>query len=150
MVKSVNWSRRLCSDFSLSKKKKNLKNSSVWFKHEVRMSYLTISSTAVVASAVVVVGPGLCCVAFRSCKGISSDLCGDKCVYVLGHFSCIQLFATLWTIACQTPLSMGFARQEYWSGLPCPPPGNLPDPGIELVSLTSPALADRFFTTSAT
>ena len=98
------------------------------------MRYLTISSTAVVASAVVVVGPGLCCVAFRSCKGISSDLCGDKCVYVLGHFSCIQLFATLWTIACQTPLSMEFSRQEYWSRLPFPPPGDRPDPGIEFGS----------------
>ena len=45
---------------------------------------------------------------------------------------------------------MGFSRQEYWSGLPCPPPGDLPDPGIEPASLTSPALAGGFFTTSAT
>jgi len=45
---------------------------------------------------------------------------------------------------------MGFSRQEYWSGLPCPPPGDLPHPGIELTSLMSPALAGRFFTTSAT
>ena len=45
---------------------------------------------------------------------------------------------------------MGFSRQEYWSGLPCPPAGDLPDPGIELESLTSPALAGGFFTTSAT
>ena len=50
----------------------------------------------------------------------------------------------------QTPLSMGFSRQEYWSGLPCPPPGDLPDPGIELMSFTSPALAGAFCTTSAT
>ena len=49
--------------------------------------------------------------------------------------SCVQLFATLWTAACQTPLSMGFSRQEYWSGLPCSPPGNLPDPGMKLESL---------------
>ena len=48
------------------------------------------------------------------------------------------------------PLSVGFSRQEYWSGLPCPPPGHLPDPGIKLTSLTSPALAGRFFTTGAT
>ena len=54
--------------------------------------------------------------------------------------SCVQLFATLWTAACQTPLSMGFSRQEYWSGLPCRPPGNLPNPGIKPVSLISPAL----------
>ena len=56
----------------------------------------------------------------------------------------------LWTITHQAPLSKGFFRHEYWSGLPCPPPGNLPDPGIEPVSLTSPALAGGFFTTSAT
>ena len=42
-----------------------------------------------------------------------------------------KLFATLWSVACQAPLSMGFSRQEHWSGLPCPPPGDLPDPGIE-------------------
>ena len=47
---------------------------------------------------------------------------------------CIQLFVTLWTVACQSPLSMGFSRQEYWSGLPFPSPGALPDPGIEPVS----------------
>ena len=50
----------------------------------------------------------------------------------------------------QTPLSMGCSKQEYWSGLPCPPPGDLPDPGIKPASLTSPALAGGFFTTSAT
>ena len=50
----------------------------------------------------------------------------------------------------QTPPSMGFCSQEYWSGLPCPPPGDLLDPGIEPLSLTSPALAGRFFTTSTT
>ena len=59
------------------------------------------------------------------------------CVCVLSHFSCARLFATLWTLAFQAPLSMGFSRQEYWSGLPRPPPGDLPNPGIEL---TSPAL----------
>ena len=58
---------------------------------------------------------------------------------VLSHFSCVCLFATLWTVVCQAPLSMGFSRQEYWSGLPCPPPGELANPGIEPTSLTSPA-----------
>ena len=62
---------------------------------------------------------------------------------------CVQLFATLWTAACQIPLSMGFSRQEYWSGLQGPLPGGLPSPGIKLVSLTSPTLAGEFFTTSA-
>ena len=56
---------------------------------------------------------------------------------------------TPWTAARQAPLSMGFSRQEYWSGLPCPPPGDLPDSGTELTSLLSLALAGGFFTTSA-
>ena len=55
-----------------------------------------------------------------------------------------NFFATQWTVACQAPLSMGFPRQEYWSGLPFPPPGDLPHPGMEIVS---PALAGGFFTT---
>ena len=69
---------------------------------------------------------------------------------MLSRFSCVQLFVTLWSLAYQAPLSMGFSRQEYWSGLPCPPPEDLPDPGTELESLTSPALAGGFFTTSIT
>ena len=59
----------------------------------------------------------------------------------------VQLFATPWTVARQAPLSMGFSRQEYWSGLPFPPLGDLPNPGIEPASPVSPALAGRFFTT---
>ena len=51
--------------------------------------------------------------------------------------SCVQLFATAWTVAHQAPLSMGFSRQEYWSGLPCPCPGDLPNPGSEPQSLKS-------------
>ena len=62
----------------------------------------------------------------------------------------VQLFTTPWTATSQVPLSMGFSSQEYWSGLPCPPPGDLPNPGIKPASLTSPALAGGFFTTSAT
>ena len=69
---------------------------------------------------------------------------------MLPHFSPIRLFATLWTIACQAPLSMGFSRQEYWSGLLCPPPGDLPNLGTEPISLTSISFAGRLFTTSAT
>ena len=69
------------------------------------------------------------------------------------HAKSLQLCPTLCEpidVACQTPLSMAFSRQEYWSGLPCPSPRDLSDPGIELVSLESPTLAGRFFTTSAT
>ena len=50
---------------------------------------------------------------------------------MLSHFSCVRLFATLWTAACQAPLSTAFSRQEHWSGLPCPPPGDLPNPGVK-------------------
>ena len=62
----------------------------------------------------------------------------------------IRLFEIPWTVAHQAPLSMGFSRQEYWSGLPFPSPGELPDPGIEPESLVSPSLAGRFFTPGAT
>ena len=58
----------------------------------------------------------------------------------------VQLFETPWTVACQVPLPMGFFRQEYWSGLQFPPPGDLPDPGIKPASPESPELAGRFFT----
>ena len=64
-----------------------------------------------------------------------------------GTFSHVLLLATPWTV---TPLSMGFFWQEYWSGLPCPPPGVLFNPGIEPVAPMSPALASEFFTTSVT
>ena len=69
---------------------------------------------------------------------------------MLSHFSYVQLFVTLWTVTRQPFLSMGFSRQEYWSGLLCPPSGDLPDPGSEPASLTSPALAAGLFTASAT
>ena len=63
--------------------------------------------------------------------------------------SCVQLFVTPWTVACQDPLSMEFSRQEYWSGLPFTTPGDLPDPKIKAASLASPALAGGFFTTES-
>ena len=72
------------------------------------------------------------------------------CVWVLSCFSNVWLFATLWTVAHPALLSMGFSRLEYWSGLPCPPPGDLPDLGIEPVYLMSLELAGRYFTTSST
>ena len=71
-------------------------------------------------------------------------LCMPSC------FSCVWLFATPWTVARQAPLSMGFSRQEYWSGLLCPPPEDLPNPKSEAMFLMSPALAGVFFTTSTT
>ena len=61
--------------------------------------------------------------------------------------SCVWLLVTTWTVACQAPRSMGFSRQKFWSGLPFPPPGDLPNPGIEPTSPASPSLAGRFFTT---
>ena len=69
---------------------------------------------------------------------------------MLSRFSHVQLFATLWTVAHQALLSMGFSKQEYWSGFPFPTPGDLLYPAIELTSLVSAALAGRFLTTRAT
>ena len=69
---------------------------------------------------------------------------------VLGHFSCVRLFLTPWTLACQASLSMGFPRQEYLSGLTFPPLGDLPDPGTEPSSFPSRTLTGRFFPGSAT
>ena len=81
------------------------------------------------------------------------ELCSSSQRWARERFlSCcsVQLFATPWTVARQVPLSMGFPRQEYWSGLPFPSPGNLPDPGIEPSSFMSPTLAGGFFTSNAT
>ena len=64
----------------------------------------------------------------------------EVCSCLLSLFSRVQLFAILWTVARQAPLSMGFSRQDYWSGLPCPPPGDPPDPGIKPASPAAPAL----------
>ena len=73
---------------------------------------------------------------------LSIYLLRDIIVAVVGlsRFSRVQLFVTLWTVAYRAPLSMGFSRQEYWNGLSFPPPGDLPDPGIEPTSLASPVL----------
>ena len=69
------------------------------------------------------------------------------CVLSCSLQLCVQLFATPWTVACQIPLSMGFSRQEYWSRLPFPTPGNLSNAGTEPAFPASPALASGFFTT---
>ena len=69
-------------------------------------------------------------------NGCISALC------VLSCFSHVQLFAILLTVDCQAPLSVGLSRQGYWSGLPCPPPGDLPDPETEAMSLIPPAMAE--------
>ena len=74
----------------------------------------------------------------------SNSMFSDRCACMLG-----RLYATPWTVVCQTSLPMGFSRQEYWNGLLCLPPGDLPDPGIEPMSLMSAALARRFVATSA-
>ena len=92
----------------------------------------------------------------KSRTQLSNEACmhvqyqSDRHTCMLSRFSPVQLFATLWTVVLQAPLTMGFPRQEYWSGLPCPLPGDLPDPGIEPMSLTSPALAGEFFAISTT
>ena len=72
----------------------------------------------------------------------------DRSCYCLVAKSCLT-FGTPWTVAYQAPLSSGFSRQEYWSGLPFPSPGDLPNPGIEPISPVSPVLAGRFITTES-
>ena len=83
------------------------------------------------------------CIVYGKEKKTSLRVC------LLSRFSRVRLSVAPWTVAHQAPPAMGFSRQEYWSGLPCPSPGNLPDRGIEPTSIASPALAGRFFTTSA-
>ena len=82
--------------------------------------------------------------------GLVSQVLDSLPLLLLSRFSRVRLCVTPWTVACQAPLSMAFSREEYWSGLPCPPPGDLPNPRIEPTCLMSPALAGGFFTTSAT
>ena len=82
-------------------------------------------------------------------KGHLAGLVLD-CACVLSRFSGVQPFANLQVVAHQAPLSMGFSKQEYWSGLPSPPPGDPPDSGINPTSLMSSALVGGFFTTSKT
>ena len=72
------------------------------------------------------------------------------CMRAKSHLSYPALLRHYGTVAHQAPLSMGFSRQQSWIGLPCPPPGDLPNPGIEPVSFMSLSLAREFFTTSAT
>ena len=74
---------------------------------------------------------------------------GSVVVCMLGRFSRVQFFVTLWAVAHQASLSMEFSRQGYWRGLPCPAPGDLLDPGIKPASLEFSALAGGFLTTRA-
>ena len=83
----------------------------------------------------------------------SGEVC--LCVCMLSRFCHVWFFVTPWTVSHQAPLSIGFSRQEYWSGLPCPTPGDLPNRGLRsnlmwFESLKSPALTGWFFTSSAT
>ena len=96
----------------------------------------------------------MCCGSWGRKESDTTELNGTELEGRLQAVVCCclvnQLCPTLQPHILSGSLSMGFSRQEYQSGLPCPPPGDLPDPGIELASLESPALAGRFFTNSAT
>ena len=87
------------------------------------------------------------CVRAQLCVCVRCVLCVLNCMRVCSVVCVLRLCAAPWTVACQAPLSMGCSRQKYWSWLPFPPPEDLPDPGIKPVSLASPALAGKFFTT---
>ena len=79
----------------------------------------------------------------------SLDIPGCVCVCAQ-LLTCVLLFVTTWTVTCQAPLTMEFSRQKYWRGVPCPPPEDLSNPGIEPLSLASPALTGGFLTTYTT
>ena len=82
------------------------------------------------------------------CTHILSASCKESvCVCARARAQSCRTLQTQWTVASQAPLSMGLSWQEYWTGLPSPSPGDLPDPGTERVSSVAPALAGRFFTT---
>ena len=85
------------------------------------------------------------CLAHSRCSRISAEEMNEPPACMLNRFCPVLLFATPWTVAPRAPLAMGFSRQEYWSGLPCPLPGDLPDPGINPAILMSPALARGLF-----
>ena len=90
------------------------------------------------------------CLTLSGCV-LSHSVLSESSWVGAGSLSHVWLFfESPWTVAHQAPLFMGFSRQEYWSGVPFPSPRHLPDPGIKLVSLVSPSLAGRFFTTSST
>ena len=80
----------------------------------------------------------------------SNEIIGMKIHVPVCVLSLVQLFATPWTVTHQALLSMRFFRQEYWSGLPFPPPGDLHNPATESLSLVSPGLAGGYFTTGTT
>ena len=75
----------------------------------------------------------------KMCISVASTHCARSACSLPSCFSRVQIFATVWAVVCQVPLSMGVSRREYWSGLPCPPPGDLPDPGIKPASPASQA-----------
>ena len=114
-----------------------------------------VSPTAVSSGACPLLAQNMCSVIIFLMNGFIYSLTCDRpivqcgCACMLSCCSHVWLFVTPWTIAFQAPLSV-VSRQEYWSGLPCPSPGDLTNPGIKHVSLTSPALAGWFFSTSAT
>ena len=83
---------------------------------------------------------------YSQCMTWAATSDANVCTSMLSHFSDVQLCATLWTVAHQAPRSMGFSRQEPWSGLPCPPSGDLPDPGTESKASWVFCIAGRFFT----
>ena len=89
--------------------------------------------------------PSSCCVCSWQTEKVNSGLSSASCMYVCSVASVVSDSEIPWIVAHQAPLSTGFPRQEYWCGLPCPPPGDLPHLGIEPVSPKSPALAGRFF-----
>ena len=115
------------------------------FSHwEQNMCNLVVGAAAVVCRYLYIGIPHFIAFCFVVLLCVCVCVCLCARVRALSH---VQLFATSWTVAYQAPLSMEFSSQEYWSRLPFPTPGDLPDPGIKPTSHVSPALAGGFFTT---
>ena len=116
------------------------------------MAISCMHSSPFIVMCLVAVFPSLESMSQRTVSDLSGSLLSPLCVCcaMLSCFSHVRLFVSPWTVTLQALLTMGFSRQDHWIGLPCLPPGDLPDPEIEPASLMSPALANGFFTTNAT
>ena len=130
-------------------------NSDPHFSHNVIMLYLALGKHQVKFLRLNIIciryyGILLCFRTYLKNRFSSTYFQYLGCCVLLSRFSYVQFFTNPWTIAHPAPLSLGFTRPEYWSGLPCSAPGDLPDPGIEPASLLSSALASRILFTSAT
>ena len=119
-------------------------NSALWWNSSTLLCVSAVSFFSLLRGIPLEICTNLCLSTYKLI-----DICVICVEWMPSPFSHAWLFATLGTVDHQAPLSMGFSKQEHWSGVPFPPPGDLPDPGIESRTLMSPAPAGGLFTSSA-